>query len=157
MKPDTRARVAPRRRRRPLRALAAASLLALLAAGSLAACSGSPGSGPKNTVEPGPLQANGPISWSEAGSRVGEVLSVEGPVTSASRDDNGGMILNVGGDASDPSRFVVVIPKAALRRFPADPASRYVGQLIVATGRIVDQGGTAAMVVRSPRRLTTGE
>ena len=78
-------------------------------------------------------------------------------MTSASRDYSGAVILNVGGDAGDPSRFVVVIPKAALRRFPADPASRYVGQLIVATGTIVDQWWTAAMVVRSPRRLTTGE
>jgi hypothetical protein len=158
MKADTRATaMTPRRRRTPLRALAAASLLALLAAGSLAACSGSPGSGPKNTVDPGPLQPNGPISWSEAGSRIGEVLSVEGPVTSAGRDASGGVVLNVGGDASDPSRFVVMIPKAALGRFPADPESRYEGQLVVATGEIVDQGGTAAMVIRSPKHLTVGQ
>jgi hypothetical protein len=146
-----------RRRRTPLWALAAASLVALLAAGSLVACSGSPGSGPKNTVDPGPLQANGPISWSEASSRLGEVLSVEGPVTGASVESNGDVVLNVGADAADPSRFVVVIPKDAAAKFPPRPADHYDGQLIVATGKIVDQGGVATMVVRSPAGLISAQ
>jgi hypothetical protein len=141
----------------PVRALVAASLLALLAAGSLAACSGSSGSAPKNTVDPGPLQPNGPISWSEASSRLGEVLSVEGPVTSTSVESNGDVVLNVGADVTDSSRFVVVIPKAATAKFPPYPADHYDGQLVVATGKIVDQEGVATVVVRSPARLTAGQ
>lgn len=146
-----------RSRRAPLWTLAATSLLALLAAGSLAACSGSPGSGPKNTVDPGPLQPNGPISWSEAASRVGEMLSVEGPVTGTSVESNGDVVLNVGADAADPGRFVVIIPRAATAKFPPRPADHYDGQLVVATGKIVDVGGVATMIVRSPARLTTGQ
>jgi hypothetical protein len=153
MKSDTSGGATLRMRRTPLRTLAAAGLLALLAAGALAACSGSPGSGPKNTVDPGPLEPNGPISWSEASSRVGEVLSVEGPVTSANVASNGEVVLNVGAEADDPSRFVVVIPKHAAAKFPPRPADHYDGQLIIATGTIVDQGGVATMVVSSPARL----
>ena len=145
------------RRGRALWALAAASLLAFLAAGSLAACSGSPGSGPKNTLDPGPLQPNGPISWSEAASRVGEVLSVEGPVTGTSVESNGDVMLDVGAGAADPGRFVVIIPKAATVKFPPRPADHFDGQLVVATGKIVDVDGVATMVVRSPARLTTGQ
>lgn len=137
--------------------LAAASLLTLLAAGLLAACSGSPASGPQNTVDPGPLEPNGPISWSEASSRVGEVLSVQGPVTATSVEGNGDVVLNVGAAAADPGRFVVVIPGDAAAEFPPRPADRYDGQLIVATGMIIDQDGVATMVVRSPARLTTGQ
>jgi hypothetical protein len=148
----------PTRQRHGARLLAPAAvcLLALIAAGALAACSGSPASGPQNTVDPGPLEPNGPISWSEAASRVGEVLPVQGPVTGTSVASNGDVVLNIGADAAAPNRFVVVIPKAALGKFPASPADSYDGQLVVATGRIVDQGGVATMVVRLPARLTTG-
>lgn len=150
------AKVTRRGRGRPSAALAV-SVLTLLAVGWLGACSGSPGSGPKNTVDPGPLQPNGPISWSEAASRVGEVLPVEGPVAGTRRAVSGDIEIDVGAAAPDPVRFVVVIPKGALGRFPGDPARRYDGQLVVATGRIVDRGGTATMEVRSPRRLTMGQ
>ncbi len=105
-----------------------------LAALSLAACSSSDSVVPAGTVTPGPLESNGPISWSEASSRMGEELTVQGPVTSTGDDGAGGVVLNVGGPESDPSRFVVVIPKEALAKFPADPATYYDGQLVTVTG-----------------------
>ncbi len=133
-------------------ALAVASLAALLLAG----CAASKSLVPAGSVTLGPLESNGPISWSEAASRMGEVLAVQGPVTSTGSDGSGGVLLNVGAPASDPGRVVVVIPEAALNRFPADPASFYEGQLLTATGRIEDRGGTATIVVTRRKDLATG-
>jgi len=148
-------RAALARRLARLRAAAAAAALALIAALALAACSGSPASGPQNTVDPGPQQSNGPISWSEASSRVGEVLSVEGPVSASSVASNGDVTLDVGAAANDPRRFVVVIPKSALSKFPPHPTDHYAGRLVVATGRIVDLNGATSIVVGSPAGLTS--
>jgi hypothetical protein len=127
-----------------------------LAALSLAACSSSDSVVPAGTLTPGPLESNGPISWSEASSRVGEELTVQGPVTSTGDDGAGGVVLNVGGPESDPSRFVVVIPKEALAKFPADPATYYDGQLVTVTGLIEDRAGTATMTVTSREDIKTG-
>ena len=137
--------------------MAVAFAIALFAALALAACSASSSSAPGSTVTPGPLESNGPISWSEASSRVGEVLAVQGPVVSTGGDGSGGVVLNVGADATDPSRFVVMIPKDALAQFPKNAADHYDGQLVTATGTIEDRQGTATMVVRSPKQLTIGQ
>jgi hypothetical protein len=128
----------------------------VLAALSLAACSSSDSVVPAGTVTPGPLESNGPISWSEASSRMGEELTVQGPVTSTGDDGAGGVVLNVGAPESDPSRFVVVIPKEALAEFPADPATYYDGQLVTVTGLIEDRAGTATMTVTSREDIKTG-
>jgi hypothetical protein len=85
------------------------------------------------------------------------VLTVEGPVQSAgpSALGDGAIVLDVGLAAPDPSRFIVVIPKSALKKFPASPAGHYSGQLIRATGKIVTYDGAAAIVVHSPSMLAT--
>jgi hypothetical protein len=134
----------------------AASAIVLTAALLLAGCSSSRSFVPESSVTPGPLESNGPISWTEAASRVGEVLSVQGPVAGTGSDGAGGVTLDVGAAAPDPARFVVVIPEAALEKFPKDPAAFYDGQLLTATGLIEDRGGTAAMVVGAKKDLKTG-
>lgn len=133
-------------------------VLAMLAAATLvlAACSSSNSLVPAGSVTPGPLKSNEPIAWSEASSRIGEELTVQGPVTGTGSDGSGGVALDVGAPSPDPSRFVVVIPRSALKKFPADPAAFYDGQLISATGMIEDRSGTATMVVESRKDLTTG-
>ena len=133
--------------------IASVCAVALLSAGCSATQSSESTGG-----NPGPLEPNGPISWSEASFRQGEVLTVEGPVITAgpSATGDGAVVLNVGADAPDSSRFVVVIPKSALGKFPPSPANHYSGALIRATGKIVSYDGVAAIVVRSPRKLTTG-
>jgi hypothetical protein len=136
----------------PALVLAAATLAVLL----LAACSSSHSVVPAGTVTPGPLESNGPISWSEAASRVGETLAVQGPVDSTGSDGDGGVVLNVGGPESDPGRFVIVIPKSALKKSPADAAAAYEGQLVTVTGTIEDRGGTATVVVTRRQDLKTG-
>ena len=143
-----------RRARGAGRLCAAAALV--LAVVLLAGCSSSKSLVPESTVTPGPLESNGPISWAEAASRVGEVLTVQGPVSSTGSDGAGGVVLNVGAPEPDPTRFVVVIPKTALNKFPKDPASAYEGQLLTATGLIEDRDGVATMVVTSREDLSTG-
>jgi hypothetical protein len=133
-----------------------AAAVLVLAALFLAACSSSGSVVPAGTVTPGPLESNGPISWSEASSRVGESLTVQGPVTSTGDDGAGDVVLNVGAPASDPSRLAVVIPKEALAKFPADPAAAYDGQLVTVTGLIEDRDGTATIVVTSRKDIKTG-
>jgi hypothetical protein len=142
--------------RRSWAAGAFAAVTLTLALLLLAGCSSSNSFVPQSTVTPGPLESNGPISWTEAASRVGEELTVQGPVTGTGSDGAGGVVLDVGATAPDPGRFVVVIPKAALKKFPKDPASFYDGQLLTATGLIEDRDGTATMVVESREDLTIG-
>lgn len=147
-----------RRNARPARVQRVTLLAAILlaAAALLTGCSSSKSLVPASTVTPGPLESNGPISWAEAASRIGEELSVQGPVNSTGGDGAGGVTLNVGAPASDPSRFVVVIPETAVGRFPDDPALFYDGQLVTATGLIEDRDGVATMVVERRADLTTG-
>jgi len=130
--------------------------LVLLVAVLLAGCSSSKSLVPESTITPGPLKSNEPISWTEASSRFGEELTVQGPVSGTGSDGAGGVTLDVGAPAPDPSRFVVVLPKAALKGFPKDPASYYDGQLVSATGLIEDREGTATLTVTSRDQLTTG-
>ena len=146
----------PARRCQTVLRVALIAVAVTLAATLLSACTSSGSVVPAGTVTPGPLESNGPISWSEAASRVGEELTVQGPVTSTGDDGAGGVVLNVGGPASDPSRFVVVIPKAALADFPADAAAAYDGQLVTVTGTIEDNAGTAAITVTSRKDIKTG-
>jgi hypothetical protein len=135
---------------------AVAAAVVLTAALLLAGCSSSRSFVPESSVTPGPLESNGPISWAEAVSRSGEVLSVQGPVAGTGGDGAGGVTLDVGTAAPDPTRFVVVIPEAVLGGFPKDPAAFYDGQLLTATGLIEDRGGTATMVVTTRKDLKTG-
>jgi hypothetical protein len=135
---------------------AAAAAVVLTAVLLLAGCSSSKSFVPESSVTPGPLESNGPISWAEAASRIGEVLAVQGPVAGTGSDGAGGVTLDVGAAAPDPARFVVVIPETALSRFPKDPAAFYEGQLLTATGLIEDRGGTATMVIAARKDLKTG-
>lgn len=128
-------------------ALAACALAALLV---LAGCgSGTPDGlvGPTEAVGP-----NGPIGWSEAQTRVGERLTAEGPVTTVS-ETGGEVVLDLGAEAPDPSRLVVVIPAAARGAFPADAETAYLDKLVQATGTIEERDGVATIVVEKPADL----
>ena len=88
--------------------IAALTLVLLLAAAlTLAACA-SEKQGAFATA-PASIEPNGPISWGEAQSRIGERLTAEGPVTSV-QEAGGEVVLNLGADTPDPSRLVVVDP-----------------------------------------------
>lgn len=95
----------------------------------------------------------GVISWSEAGSRIGQRQRVEGPVVSAA-SRAGAVRLTVGAGASSPQRFVVVIPAAVARTAKGDAAEQYAGRLIRVTGTIVRRDGAATIVVHALDQLT---
>lgn len=130
---------------------------ALLVAGTLAGlCLGGCGSDTAPVSSPTaskPVFETGKvISWSEASSRIGRKLTVEGPVvsTGAVAGEAGGAVLNVGLDEPDAGRFVVIVPGRLAGQLPRDPADLYVGQLIRATGRIESIDGVATITVRKP-------
>ncbi len=140
-------------RRIHLRRFVPTSLAACALAGLLV-LTGCGGSTPDGLV--GPTEAvgpNGPIGWSEAQTRVGERLTAEGPVTTVS-ETGGEVVLDLGAEAPDPSRLVVIIPAASRDAFPANAETAYLDKLIRATGAIEDREGVATMVVEKPADLT---
>jgi hypothetical protein len=104
---------------------------------------------------PASIEPNGPISWGEAQSRIGERLTAEGPVASV-QETGGVVVLNLGADAPDPSRLVVVIPAAVRSKFAKDAATAYQDALVRVTGLIEDRDGVATIVVTKPAELKTG-
>jgi hypothetical protein len=134
-------------RRLATAALAACALAALLV---LAGCGSSTPDelvGPTEGVGP-----NGPIGWSEAQTRVGELLTAEGPVTTVG-ETGGDVVLDLGAEAPDPSRLVVIIPAASRDAFPPDAETAYLDKLIRVRGTIEDRDGVATIVVERPADL----
>ena len=104
---------------------------------------------------PASIEPNGPISWGEALSRVGERLTAEGPVASV-QETGGEVVLNLGADAPDPSRLVVSIPASVRDKFPEDAVTAYQDRLVRVTGVIEDRDGVATIVVAAPSQLKAG-
>jgi hypothetical protein len=104
---------------------------------------------------PASIEPNGPISWGEAQSRIGDRLTAEGPVASV-QEAGGEVVLDVGVDAPDPSRLVVIIPASVRAKFPKDAAMTYQDELVRVTGLIEDRDGVATIVVTKPVELKTG-
>jgi hypothetical protein len=104
---------------------------------------------------PASIEPNGPISWGEARSRIGERLTAEGPVASV-QEAGGEVVLNLGADAPDPSRLVVIIPAAVRDKFPTDAIAAYQGELVRVTGAIENRAGVATIVVTQPTELRKG-
>ena len=147
------------RRRTGPKAWVACGALVALALG-VAACSvggSSPASNVSLPAEPSSVTATEVVAWSEASSRVGEIVIVEGPVVSATRAGGSGgsaaTLLNIGRDAPDTTRFLAVIPDSARARFAQPPAEAYVGMLVHVSGKIVLYDGVAAIMVTSPRQI----
>jgi predicted small lipoprotein YifL len=128
-----------------------AVLLLAVVATAIAACGGN---GPA-TASPAPSQIESAqpsdvISWSEAAASVGQTLTVEGPVVSstAGRGPGGAaLLLNVGLDAPDPSRFVAIVPLAIYRRLSANTRAQLDIALVRVTGTIIGFRGASAIVV----------
>ena len=74
----------------------------------------------------GPDEPGTVVSWSEASSRVGQVITVEGPVVAARRASAGkgpSTVLIIGIGASDPGRFLAIIPYSLRANSPRRPRS----------------------------------
>lgn len=131
-----------------------AVLLVTVMATAVAAC-GANGAGGPATASPAPgqiesAQPGDVISWSEAAASVGQTLTVEGPVASSSRGRGPGgaaLLLNVGLDAPDPSRFVAIVPLAVYRQLSTDMRAQLDVALVRVTGKIISFRGASAIVV----------
>jgi DNA/RNA endonuclease YhcR with UshA esterase domain len=150
-----------------LREVALAASLVLLGA-TLSACGSTPStsSSSPSSMPGGPLPAATPaqsepasadatvvIAWSEAAVRLGQVATVEGPVVSVENGD-ASVILNVGLDAPDPGRFVVVISPALRAKLAPQLAEHFDGRLIRVTGRIEPLRGVAAVRLARPSDIS---
>jgi hypothetical protein len=135
----------------------ALSVTALAGCGSAASDTTPVVAGP-TSLPPSVLEGS-VISWSEAGSRIGQTATVEGPVISADHGDGPGssLLLSVGLAAPDSSRFLIVVPAAVRREFAQSPDVLYVGRLVRVLGRIEQYGGVAAITIRSPEAISTAQ
>jgi hypothetical protein len=73
------------------------------------------------------------ISWDQAAKHVGATLAVTGPVVGTHKVSSGRVVLNVGKDFPDASRFTVFM---AVGDDHTDPDSTYKGKTISVTGKI---------------------
>ena len=117
------------------RALALVSLVALAAASARAA-------------------APPVISWQEAGGHVGEVVTVEGEVATASTVGDT-WVLEFARD--DPRAFRVVVLLPLLETAPRQPERLYQGRRVRATGRVQRFQGRAEMVLRGAGQIEVVE
>jgi hypothetical protein len=138
-------------------AVLALSLTALAGCGSAVSDTTPTGAGP-TSLPPSVLEGS-VISWSEAGSRIGQTATVEGPVISADHSDGPGssLLLSVGLAAPDSSRFLIVVPAAVRREFAQSPDVLYVGRLVRVLGKIEQYGGVAAITIRSPKAISAAQ
>ena len=82
----------------------------------------------------GPTTSVANITWDQASKHVGETVTVNGPVAGTHVSTAGtALILNVGKDYPDPSRFSVMINTDATHPASADT---YSGKNITVTGKI---------------------
>jgi len=94
------------------------------------------------------------VSWQEAGGHVGEVVCVEGEVTTA-RTVGDTWILEFARD--DPRAFRVVVLLPLLETAPRLPERLYQGRRVRATGRVQRFQGRAEMVLRGSGQIEVVE
>jgi hypothetical protein len=89
------------------------------------------------------------VPWTDAGARVGQIVTVEGEVVDAyvSADTQ---ILEFSRDAA-AFRVVLLVP--LLTSAPRDPARVYRGRRVRASGRVQRFQGRPEMIVRSPDQI----
>src|SRR3989442_3145307 len=90
------------------------------------------------------------ISWQEAGGHVGEVVTVEGEVATASAVGDT-WVLEFAHD--DPRAFRVVVLLPLLETAPRQPERLYQGRRVRATGRVQRFQGRAEMVLRGAAQI----
>jgi len=94
------------------------------------------------------------VSWQEAGGHVGEVVTVEGEVATASTVGDT-WVLEFARD--DPRAFRVVVLLPLLETAPRQPERLYQGRRVRATGRIQRFQGRAEMVLRGAAQIEVVE
>ncbi|HLY38955.1 MAG TPA: hypothetical protein VKU61_13015 [Candidatus Binatia bacterium] len=89
------------------------------------------------------------VDWRAAGTRVGDVVTVEADVTAVrTRDD--GYVLEF---SDDPQAFRIIVLVPLLGGAPRDPERVYRGHHVRATGRVQRFQGRPEIVLRSPSQV----
>lgn len=94
--------------------------------------------------------------WSEAGSRVGETVTIQGPVVGAAylpEETGSPTFLNLGEDFPSEDRFTVVIWDGDRGDFPTPPEDAFAGQKVIVTGTISEYEGTPQIEVSDPSQI----
>lgn len=103
-----------------------------------------------------PSIPDGAISWDEAGSYVGQTVTVYGPVASTryvSSSNGEPTYINIGADYPDDNRLQVVIWGEDRARFSSAPESAYKGETIAVTGTLETYQGVLEIEVSSPSQI----
>lgn len=96
------------------------------------------------------------LEWSEAGSRIGETVTVQGPVVGSAYvpETNGSpTFLNLGKDFPSGDRFTVVIWEGDRGEFESAPEDAFAGQKVVVTGTISEYEGIPQIEVSDPSQI----
>jgi DNA/RNA endonuclease YhcR with UshA esterase domain len=98
------------------------------------------------------------LSWEDARTRIGETVTVLGPVVSATyrgRSTGKPTFLNVGKPFGDPERLVVVVWGRNRSKFPTPPERRYDDMTISVTGQVSEYQGVPQIEVTTPSEIET--
>jgi hypothetical protein len=102
--------------------------------------------------------SNANISWDQAAGRIGEKLSVSGPVEGAAFEpyvSGAPTFLDIGHDYPNPNRVTVVIWSENRSRFAVPPDKADKGHNIVVTGKVSEYRGRPQIVVSDPGQIRT--
>lgn len=96
------------------------------------------------------------IEWSEAGSRIGETVTVEGPVVGAAylpEETGSPTFLNLGEDFPSGDRLTVVIWDGDRGDFETAPEDAFAGQKVVVTGTISEYDRIPQIEISDPSQI----
>ena|SRR5438309_4433050 len=96
------------------------------------------------------------IGWRDAGSSLGTIATVRGPVVDAhfaSLGEGQPTFLDIGRPYPDPDRFSIVIWGRDRGNFAAPPEQTYRGRTICVSGLIDTAAGSAGIEVTSPAAI----
>jgi DNA/RNA endonuclease YhcR with UshA esterase domain len=96
------------------------------------------------------------IEWSEASSRIGDTVTVQGPVVGSAYlpEENGSpTFLNLGRDFPSGDRFTVVIWDGDRGDFETAPEDLFAGEKVVVTGTVSEYNGIPQIEVSDPSQI----
>lgn len=99
---------------------------------------------------PPAVSASGVVSWEDAGSYVGQTVSVVGRIV-LSHNSGRACFLNFHKDYR--THFTAVIFQSAFSKFPPNPEDYYLNKLVRVTGRIKEYRGSPEMILDGPGQI----
>lgn len=98
-----------------------------------------------------PQKSGNVISWEDAGSHIGEYVTVEGTVVAAY---NSGKACFLNFHPNYRIYFTAVIFASSFNRFPSNPERYYLNKRVQVTGRIKEYKGKPEIILNDPSQIT---